>query len=214
MSIEHGSAPEGNPTAVSAVTKAVTVDQPYASLIAHGVKKWETRTMPFNGLQPEGVRGLPGCKVERGERIAIHASAKVPASQQIGAWDVNSMCGMSTLSERGHGDDAASLDLPFGAIIATAVVGEAMQVHSGAWGVPPIFPALVLRAVRCGLALWRWDAETNSATPEDISDQLPFGHWVPGNWAMELLDVELLPFPHPCKGSQGVWRLERAGVVL
>lgn len=203
MLIEAGSAPEGNPTAVSAVTKAVTVDQPYASLIAHGVKKWETRTMPFGGLV-EGVRGLPGCKVEPGERIAIHASKRDSDSSQavnVKAWNA--------LGDASDDDDPVR-----GAIIATAVVGEAMQIHSGAWGVPPIFPALVLRAVRCGLVLWRWDAETNAANPEDISDQLPFGHWSPGNWAMELLDVELLPFPHPCKGFQGVWRLERAGVVL
>lgn len=59
--------------------KALTVAQPWASLIAHGAKTIETRPSPPNGpMRPDGVRGLPGAALERGERIAIHAAVSAP----------------------------------------------------------------------------------------------------------------------------------------
>lgn len=46
-------------------TLVLTVDQPYASLIAAGVKRWVTQPSPPNGdMRPAGVRGLPGCSVK------------------------------------------------------------------------------------------------------------------------------------------------------
>ena len=56
--------------------KAITVRQPWASMIAAGVKTIETRPAPPNGpMRPGGVRGLPGHRIDRGERIAIHAAS-------------------------------------------------------------------------------------------------------------------------------------------
>ena len=72
---------------------ALTLDQPYASLVVLGIKTWETRPAPFNGdMRPAGVRGLPGLRINRGERIAVHASAKRPTGadvQDVGDWQVN-----------------------------------------------------------------------------------------------------------------------------
>lgn len=229
MSIEHGSAPEGNPTAVGAVTKAVTVDQPYASLIAHGVKTWETRTMPFNGLQPEGVRGLPGCKVVPGERIAIHASQKwdpwwrhysdqTPAGSYalgvLGKLGVDTTAG--SYSHTGHYFGTLPKDaLPLGAVLATVVVGEALSIFGQS--TEPGRPRHIRDYfAHRNNAVIRWTRIPNSGDwhGETLTDQFLFGHWLAGNWAMELLDVERLAEPIACKGSQGVWRLERAGVVL
>lgn len=64
--------------------KAIVVRQPWATLIALGVKTIETRPSPPNGpMRPEGVRGLPGCSLERGERIAIVAGAAKPAGLPV-----------------------------------------------------------------------------------------------------------------------------------
>lgn len=47
--------------------KALVVRQPWATLIALGIKTVETRPWPPNGpMRPDGVRGLPGLAVERG----------------------------------------------------------------------------------------------------------------------------------------------------
>ena len=53
------------------MTAVITVYQPYASLIMAGVKTWETRGNPPNGdMRPEGVRGLPGRRINAGDRLA------------------------------------------------------------------------------------------------------------------------------------------------
>ena len=59
------------------MTAVITVYQPYASLIMAGVKTWETRGLPPNGdMRPEGVRGLPGRRVNAGDRIGIHTAKR------------------------------------------------------------------------------------------------------------------------------------------
>lgn len=64
---------------MGAVTKAITIDEPFPALVVAGIKGWETRGNPPAGeMCPAGVRPLPGCAIERGERIAIHASARLP----------------------------------------------------------------------------------------------------------------------------------------
>lgn len=67
--------------------KAIVVRQPWATLIALGVKTIETRPAPPNGpMRPDGVRGLPGCTLERGERIAIVAGAQKPERRHEVHW--------------------------------------------------------------------------------------------------------------------------------
>lgn len=59
--------------------RALVVRQPRATLIALRQKTIETRPAPPSGpMRPDGVRGLPGCSLERGERIAIVAGASAP----------------------------------------------------------------------------------------------------------------------------------------
>lgn len=61
---------------VVSVTKAITLHPMYADAIAEGRKWIETRPSPPNGnMRPAGVRGLPGCAIDKYETIAIHASA-------------------------------------------------------------------------------------------------------------------------------------------
>jgi len=97
--------------------KAITIWQPWASLIAYGKKTIETRSWP-----------APTWLI--GQRIAIHAAVK---------WDQNieSMC----LREPCYSDLLASgledIDireyLPLGAVIATAVLAESRSTDEGDW---------------------------------------------------------------------------------
>lgn len=84
--------------------KAIVVRQPWATLIALGVKQIETRPFPPNGpMRPEGVRGLPGCSLERGERIAIVAAAAWPDPKwTVGDWMVG---GWTTTGNHAEDDD-------------------------------------------------------------------------------------------------------------
>ena len=195
--------------------KVLSLHQPYASLVIAGVKTWETRPAPFNGdMRPEGVRGLPGLSVNAGERIAIHA-AKAWATMLTFAPRSN----MATAIEQAGGrfdplprsPGLIAVDpysLPLGAILGTVEVVDCI----------PIDDDLEPQRVKCPdtrvihlnseagtLTLWascgddEWDER-------DISDQLPYGNWEPGDWAIELADPQPFDEPIPAKGKQGVWR--------
>lgn len=61
---------------MTAPTVALTLHQPYASLIVAGIKTWETRPLaPHGDMRWLGESGLPGCRINRDDRVAIHAAA-------------------------------------------------------------------------------------------------------------------------------------------
>ena len=118
--------------------RALTVWQPWASLIAHGFKRYEFRRW----RAPERFVG---------ERIAIHAGSRKPTTDDI--WSILDGIGGGEFS---LGEDVRELiettgllDYPLGAIVATAVLGE------------PLPPAKVAAAAgfsetRGGLFNWAW----------------------------------------------------------
>lgn len=178
------------------------VRQPWATLIALGVKTIETRPFPPNGpMRPEGGRGLPGCSLERGERIAIVAGAK--AGTEVGedlgdsGWYWESTAGDPSCVVNWK-QPATFHDAPLGAVVCTVTVDDAL---------PIVDPAGVLRpmiAPECGgLTLYH----TSSVDAYDvIDDQLPLGDFTPGRWGWLLSDPQPCD-PIPCKGRQGVFEL-------
>ncbi len=169
--------------------KAITVRQPWASLIVAGVKTIETRPAPPNGgMRPNGVRGLPGLPIEAGERIAIHASTAKPKIWWEPSW---SYVEAHHRPPEGHwlnlpgadafddGYESADGDWwhhafggPLGAIVGEVIVSAALPVQ--------MIPA-------------DWD-------------QLPLGEFEQGRWGWMLADPTLCT-PRPMKGRQGVWEV-------
>lgn len=89
--------------------KAISLWQPWASLIAEGVKKTETRSWPA----PEGiVAGL--------DRIAIHAAKR---------WDGEVIAAVKELWEPLFGDK----ELPLGRIVATCSLCHVYRTDSPGW---------------------------------------------------------------------------------
>jgi len=190
--------------------KALVVRQPWATLIALGIKTIETRPGPPNGpMRPDGARGLPGCTLERGERIAILAGAAPPkAGLRLGV-DAE-----ITFSEFMVGEGGRLLDLcnerahplPLGAVVCTVVVADALPI--------------VQRVGSCiGPAEWDGHRRFFSAPHEGYltttgpgaelpryTDQLPLGDFTPGRWGWMLTDPQPCD-PIPCKGRQGVFEL-------
>lgn len=198
--------------------KAITVDQPFPALMVAHVKRFETRGNPPAGeMCPPGVRPLPGCRIARGERIAIHASAR-PSPQWVGRLFATETSAdadvVNALDSAGVGwsepdDDGYSVPLldwlPTSAIILTARVIDALPIRAP--GGTPVPERFILSDGRW-LHRLEFDEPHSPATRFDhISGQLPYGHWEPGGWAWELDDVEPLAEPIPCRGRQGVWRL-------
>ncbi len=186
--------------------KGLVVPQPKATLVALGIKTILDMSSPPNGpMRPDGVRGLPGLAVERGERIAIVAGAARPKDgfevgpYAVDGWidDPSGPCLVDYSQRSTHGHDNP-WDLPLGAVVCTVGVADALPIFGDddelttAW-LPHLAPK------RRDGGLWRWHGSDDHAPcpsstwkVSDITDQLPLGDFTPGRWGWMLTD------PRPC----------------
>ena len=135
--------------------RALTITQPWATLVILGVKHWETR-----GWRPRGI--------EIGERIAIHAAKGWTRADVDFAFD---LAGRDILPLARHAEP--DFDLPRGAILgtvrftgyrptATAEPGvlerELGDWSPGRWAWGLILPHEYVRPIpaRGALGLWEW----------------------------------------------------------
>lgn len=201
---------------------ALTLWQPWASLVAEGVKTIETRSWPA----PAALAG---------ERIAIHAGAKRPLSchrcngagmvdggygtvsqcpecagsgyMPVGVMEVQGAAGrywMSSVDAMASG--IANVLLPLGAVVATARLAACIPMLAripaqadwiDPWDVLTLEP-WPIRSV--------WPGFGSARTVQEYSAQLPYGDFAPGRWAWMLADVERLDEPIPAKGRQRLWQ--------
>jgi hypothetical protein len=205
------------------VTVALTIHQPYPSLIAHGVKEWETRPHPPAGWSgiPEGTRRMPGCRVEPGETVLIHAAAKRPVHlSRVGEWFVHSRF---TEPESGpeirrlgsvHNGELVpdryerglAIPMPLGAVVATARILDVVPIAECDWHSNHICLPWSGELTHHS----PMDEPHDNQTEHDISDQLPYGEWTPGRWAWRLGDVRKLDEPvreylKPCGIGNQCW---------
>ena len=191
--------------------KAIVVRQPWATLIALGVKKIETRPAPPSGeMRPEGVRGLPGCSLVRGERIAIVAGAQRPKEPTVvGDYHVyNDNTSRSWLLDA---DETWSRPLPLGAVVCTVVVDDALPIvpcepydhpitrRDGncaaradwlrEWGGPRLRLGYIGTGGLDG-GPWLVFGLGDSADASPMRDQLPLGDYEPGRWGWLLSDPQ------------------------
>jgi hypothetical protein len=184
--------------------KVITLWQPWASLIAEGVKTIETR--PKQHPWRSAI----------GQTIAIHAATRPPDT-----WDYEDGCrfgeivGKPTIQyarpvTRGAGRDSwhyyldgdGPFQLPLGAVVATCTLVD----------VVPIGPVDACR--EDGALLWTTCVDGLQVInfrdpldrPRNVEAQRPFGDFTPGRWAL-LLDNVRRCAPFPCKGNRGLWTL-------
>jgi len=175
--------------------KAISLWQPWASLIAAGLKPYETRDW------------FPPAKLI-GQKIAIHAAKKVDKGAAQFAEEI--MYGQH--ADLGHagadkisatfnkpGDfDWANLGMapmPVGCVVATAKLAAAFKIGDTAREGSAL-TAKVTSAI--------WFYKTETPTSIRIDD---FGDYSPGRWAWLLTDVKAINPPAPVKGAQGFFDL-------
>jgi hypothetical protein len=162
--------------------KALTIIQPWASLIAIGAKRFETRSWKTN------YRG----------QLAIHAGKKKP-SDVLNGVDVDVIFSMG----RAFGIEPhirkiiQFLDtLPRGAMVATGNLARCDAMWDGQ-------EVGLLGAVCINRENQYW-----SPNWQTITDEFLFGDWRPGRFAWEMEKVKQLTVPVPAKGMQGIWNWE------
>ena len=166
--------------------KALTIWQPWASLIACGAKQYETRSWPTKYRGP----------------IAIHAAIKDPCKlplldkaelerftwEEIDARRCPGWCLM-----------------PRGKIIATA---ELVSV----WRIAYNVKTDVEEARKYPIIGERMAEDKHETVGYDYfvpsKREIALGDWTPGRYAWKLANVKALPEPIQVKGKQGLWNFE------
>lgn len=168
----------------SRAVKALTIRQPWATLIALGVKTIETRSW----RAPQALIG---------QTIAIHAGKHEPALPlDLGAWSVFYSPDRECYIMRefaSYPDEGRCVDLPLGAIVATATLADCVPMVASSPDLPPYPTGRVLEVSPYGslwLGLARPGQWSLSEINEDLTDQSPYGDFRPGRWAWLLTDVK------------------------
>ena len=186
--------------------RALTIRQPWASLIAAGVKTIETRSWSTKYRGPLaihagkqwakgwGVHDLwhdPDIADERRDRNDLLV-------EKLGCDPLEDCNGSGFWTVDRHG----RRNVPLGAVVATCTLAD-------------VVPTVDYRHERADTrkrveeiegTLWLRIPAERPAT--EITGQLPFGDFTPGRYAWLLTDVQRLEVPVPAKGRQGLWDCE------
>lgn len=175
--------------------KAISLWQPWASLIACGAKPYETRSW-------SPPRELIG------QRIAIHAAKKVDkgaadfaeellyGQHKDGGFDLADKLAASFGATPGTLLGAFGMAvMPVGCIVCTATLDAAFQLGDYAEGTA-VPAAKVVRSL-----VSRPMPDCFTVRTDD------FGDYAPGRWAWLMRDVQALNPPAPMKGAQGFFDL-------
>lgn len=174
----------------------LTLWQPWATLIALSVKTIETRSWPA----PKSIIG---------QRIAIHAAARIAGMERTQRWPIGEYeverddprgCSPSYLL---RGPIAWPYRLPLGVIVATATVTASLEVRAWHGNATDDFIWLISRqnGIEPSLSI-----ERSGRNERFITDQLPYGDFTPGRFGWLLTDIEPLTKPEPFQGGQGLSR--------
>lgn len=183
--------------------KVVTVRPHLAWAIIAGVKRFECRPGPPAGnMRPDGVRALPGARIDAGERVWIHASASIPGLRRhhtlfIGDYEItnDTLRGCKTPQYMLRGPNLAwPYRLPVGAIVGSIKVVEAIPVthdtdYDAHWGRRYIYDD--------GGSSFLFDGGRG----EVIADHREWGDWSYG-WAWRLTNPQRLVSGCPACGTE------------
>ncbi len=184
--------------------------QPWASLVALGVKTIETRSWSTKYRGP----------------LAIHAAAKKPARgwsqhDRPALYDDIRIERCLDIQEDGNNPGQFAYDWvgPLGAVVATCTLVDVVPILAGDraeridWADLP-YPRIESRP-DCGpdfpdgwLDLWH-PTMGSAVDPENdgraIPDQAPYGDFTPGRFAWLLDNIIRLPEPPAARGGQRIW---------
>jgi activating signal cointegrator 1 len=173
----------------------ISLWQPWASAVADGHKRFETRHYSH--------RRLPGSP-KAGDRIAVHAAKRVPTREFQRIWD------------DAPGTEGMCSALPRGAVVCVTTLVRSLPICVPGGHLPTFAYEYVLRRPDDTLAVVTLRTPRHQdgfdagdvESEVDISDQFRWGDWTPGRYAWELVDTRKLPVPVPYVGQQGWFRID------
>ena len=162
---------------------AITLWQPWASLIAQGHKQIETRSWrpPISAIR---------------QPIAIHAAKRIVKPNDV---DDETRAKVEELMGW-----AWYMDVPsYGVVVATATLKAAIKVNPAAYEDDwDDYELTVINEVKKTV-------EEKTGTVIDFPPhEYLFGDFTPGRWLWILTDVQPVMPPSPARGKQGIWQWE------
>lgn len=155
--------------------KALTLWQPWATLVAIGAKRIETRSWQTAHRGP----------------LAIHAAKELPPEAEVEVFNepfystLARAVGLPPAEDRGNWQEVAAR-LPLGGILAVVDLTHIGRMyHDGPRHDPE----------------WRVKPKEWTVQPDEVA----FGNYQVGRYGWVLADVRRLPEPIPCRGRQTLW---------
>lgn len=177
--------------------------QPWASLVALGVKTIETRSWSTKYRGP----------------LMIHASKRPPeVGQWFGSWCVSQhRNGRAIHSYPPPRETPGWYLMPLGAFVATCNLVDVLPIYEPGERIPVAWQRHVAYTGRDNnLWIWEGPGDTEVACTgrppwvhTDITNQGPFGDFTSGRFAWLLDDIQRVE-PIPAKGHQGLWKVDPA----
>lgn len=165
--------------------KAITLTQPWATLVAIGAKRIETRSWATAYRGPLAIHAAKGLGPVGGITGLHVICNREPFRTVLPSWHVNVLV-------------RPDYWLPRGKIIATCNLTACYRIPK----TPQHYP-------------WRVaDNHLLASYPVVIppfqdDHERAFGDYAPGRYAWLLTDVQMLPEPIPAKGALGLWEWEQ-----
>ena len=169
--------------------KALTLWQPWASLVSLGVKTIETRSWDTKYRGP----------------LAIHAAIKKPNFATVGNYDIDRF--FKRAPYRLIGPRCNEAELPLGAVVATCELVDVVPIGYPKIPAPNNKPG-IQHSIHEQLLL-----SYPGQAIRDIGDQLPYGDYSDKRFAWLLTDIKPCG-PIPAKGRQGLWEWNTEALAI
>jgi activating signal cointegrator 1 len=202
-------APAGVPE-IGGGMKALTLWQPWASLVAFGVKTIETRSWSTKYRGPLAIHAakktvygpIGDCYAETYYSNVVHDNFRCYCEADgVGPPCTHGADRAPCLTKR----EKLVAMLPLGAVVATSRLVDVVPMVPR---VPTVRFEFENHAGEHRLfvdADQLWLTNRRGGPPIETTAQLPYGDFSPGRYAWLLADTEPLDEPVPAKGRQGLW---------
>lgn len=195
--------------------KAISLHQPWASLVAMGIKGVETRSWTTRYRGPLAIHASKNARpwlelwVEAQRNPESPSRALVdPIFATTGAqgWRETPR-GIEANSWPADGPlaDSRGLLLPLGAVVCVCSLVDVVPIVERAKAVPGAVTELSELDLELDYQGGSLVLVAPDGTPARIEEQRPYGNFQPGRYAWILADVKPLREPVPVKGKQGLW---------
>lgn len=170
--------------------KAITIWQPWASLIAVGAKKFETRPWATNYRGPIAIHAAKNS-------VSVVMQNLFPRGMQLYSDDFYEKIKYEALLRKALNPPRGRsiYNLPTGCIVATAELVECWEIRVIDEDAEALFkkhhPMIVDNRF------------------VNLKDEIMFGNFTKGRFAWELANVQIFDSPIPARGKQGLWDWEK-----